>query len=74
MGNDIDIKIEEGKKIDLTRVHLENGVCFSIFQHPCGSTSINVHRMTKNTAVTIMGRKVTKKLSSLGNTNLKVVE
>ena len=59
---------------DMTRVELENGVAFHIFQHDCGRTSISIHRMSEKTDVTIMGRKVTKKMSQLGNTSLKVVE
>ena len=74
MSDTIKIGIEEGEDIDLSRVLLDNGVSLTIMQHPSGHTSINIHRMTEKTDVTIMGRKVTKKLSQLGNTSLKVVE
>lgn len=74
MDNTIKIGIEEGEDIDLTRVRLDNGVSFTIIQHSSGHTSINIHGMTEKTNVAIMGRKVTKKLSQLGNTSLKMVE
>ena len=75
MTEDIVLKISEDDDCEYTHISLENGVMLTIFQHrDSDNCTIHIHNATRHTNMNIMGRKVTKKLNTLGNTRIQVVE
>lgn len=74
MTETINLVMDEIDDCEIHFVRLENGVSLTIFQVKNNDyCSINIHGAKEDTDITVMGRKVSKKLDELGNTNLKVV-